>query len=114
VHKEREIMDKFNRNALIGLVIMSVVVLVFFAIVSALGATDVGGTDAKVEGQAAQSGNIVPPDVSTWGYALSQNGEYIGFGLAGIFGGFFVGYLWPMIFEEPNVQSQVKGGNSLG
>jgi ABC-type cobalt transport system substrate-binding protein len=105
-------MDKFNRNALIGLVVMSVVVLVFFAVASALGATDIGGTDAKVEGQAAASGNKVTPDVSTWGYALGEVGENVGFGLAGVFGGFFVGYLWPMIFEEPQVK--VEGGQTLG
>jgi len=103
-------MDRFDKNALIGLVIMSVVVLVFFTIASALGSKDIGGTDSKVEGQAVESGSVTTVH-SSW-YELSQNGEYVGFGLAGVFSGFFVGYLWPMIFEEPNVK--VKGGNTLG
>ena len=99
-------MDRFTKNALAGCAIMCAVVVVFFYVGSALGHTDIAGTDGKVEGQAAESGNQEPH--ATF-YELSENGEYVGFLLAGMLGGFVVGYAWPMVFEEHG-----KGGKTRG
>jgi hypothetical protein len=100
--------DKFTKNALIGCAITCAIVIVFFYVGSALGHTDLEGTDAKVERQAAESGN--KEAVATWGYVLGENGEYVGFLLAGMIGGFVVGYAWTMVFYE----ADSKGGNALG
>jgi hypothetical protein len=100
-------MDKFTKNALIGCAIMCAIVIVFFYVGSALGYTDIAGTDGKVEGQAAQSGN---KEAHATFYELSENGEYLGFLLAGMTGGFVVGYAWTMVFDE----AYSKGGKALG
>jgi len=100
-------MDNFTKNALIGCAITCAIVIVFFYVGSALGFTDIAGTDGKVEGQAAESGSKEAH--ATW-YELSENGEYVGFALAGGFGGFIVGYTWTMVFDEAGS----KGGKALG
>lgn len=101
-------MDKFTKNALIGCAITCAIVIVFFYVGSALGFTDIEGTDGKVEGQAAESGSKEP--IASWGYELSANGEYVGFLLAGVFGGFIIGYTWTIVFDEAGS----KGGKALG
>lgn len=90
-------MDSFTRNAVIGCAIVCAIVTGSFYAGSALGHGDLAGTDAKVEAQAAQSGSKEP--YATF-FTLSQNEEYIGFTLAGMLGGFIVGYAWAMVFDE--------------
>ncbi len=100
-------MDRFEKNALIGLVVMSAIVLIFFYVGIALGNIDIAGTDGKVEGQAAESGN--KEALTVW-YQLDELGENVGFLLAGVFGGLVAGYLWPMVFEEPYAKGAVTRG----
>ncbi len=90
-------MDTFTRNALIGCAIVCGLILALFYVGSALGYTGMEGTDSKVEGQAAQSGN---KEGRATFYELNQNEEYVAFLLAGMGGGFVVGYAWTMIFDE--------------
>ncbi|MGZ4917830.1 MAG: hypothetical protein ACXVH9_05845 [Halobacteriota archaeon] len=99
-------MDRFTKNALTGCATICVIIVVSFYIGSALGHTDIAGTDGKVEGQAARSGN---KEGHATFYELSENGEYAGFLLAGMVGGFIAGYAWTMVFDE----AQGKGGNAL-
>ncbi len=101
-------MDKFTKNALIACAITCSIVVLFFYVESALGQTDIAGTDGKVEKQALESGN--KEGLATWGYNLSENGEYVGFLLVGMFGGFIVGYAWTMVFDE----ADSKRGKALG
>ncbi len=100
-------MDKFTKSAFIGCVVVCAIVLVFFYIGSALGYTDIAGIDGKVEGQAAKTGNKETQGVF---YELDQNGEYVGFLLVGMVGGFVVGYAWVVVFEE----SDTFGGKPRG
>ncbi|MGZ4903219.1 MAG: hypothetical protein ACXVIG_00595 [Halobacteriota archaeon] len=100
-------MDKFTKNALIACAITCAIVIVFFYVGSALGYKDIAGTDGKIERQAAESGN---KEVHTTFYELSENGEYVVFLLAGMIGGFIVGYAWTIVFDE----AHKKGGKALG
>jgi hypothetical protein len=59
------------------------------------------GTDSSVNGAAAAH------TTSWFGFAFTadafgQMGEYIGFSLAGVVGGFIVGYCYPTIFSKKN------------
>lgn len=90
-------MDKFDKNALIALAIMGGIVIAFFYIGYAISGTNLGGADDKVADLAQAAGGGTPhPSL----YELSQNGEYVGFGLIGVIGGFFTGYIWVMAFDE--------------
>ena len=99
-------MDRFTKNAILGCAAVCAIIIAFFYVGSALGHTDITGTDSKVERQAAESGN---KDGHATFYELSENGEHAGFLLAGMIGGFTVGYTWTMVFDE----TQGKGGNAL-
>lgn len=90
-------MDKFTKNALTACVILSAVIIGFYYAGSALGHTDLGGTDDKVTQAAAQAGNKTPHSSL---YELDQNGEYVGFCTVGILGGLAVGYAWVTVFDE--------------
>jgi len=95
-------MDRFDRNALIVLAILAAIIIAFYNIGVALTRTDLGGADDKVSDMAQAAGGGTPHSSL---YELSQNGEYVGFGLIGVIGGFFTGYIWVMAFDETsNIQ----------
>ena len=90
-------MDRFDRNALIACVILSAIIIAFYYVGTALGKS-LEGTDGQVVDAAAAIAGATPHSSL---YELDQNGEYVGFTITGLCGGFFAGYLWPMVFEEP-------------
>jgi hypothetical protein len=55
-----------------------------------------GGTDATVNEKAGEGEPILPFTIGP----LGEMGEYIGFGMAGVVGGFIVGYIIPSIFGK--------------
>jgi hypothetical protein len=93
-------MDKFNKYALITLVLIVAVLLV-----SAYVSYQVGGntaTDDSVNAKAGGNGDTYynPFTIEHWGV----HGEYVGFFAAGCTGGFVVGYIFPMVFKSSTVQ----------
>jgi len=89
-------MDKFTKNALIACVALSALIIVFFYAGITLGHADLSGSDDKVNENAANAGNKIPTQL----IALDQNGEYVGFTILSIIGGFTAGYIWVIIFDE--------------
>jgi hypothetical protein len=81
------------------------VVIVAIMTVSAYVGYFVGGnaaTDDTVNNAASGSSTTVyynPFTIEYWGV----HGEYVGFFSAGCFGGFFVGYLFPIVFKSNGV-----------
>jgi hypothetical protein len=100
-------MDKFNKNALIACAAMSTLIIVFFYAGTALGHNGLSGSDDKVTEEAATVGNKTPHSSL---YELDQNGEYVGFTALSIGGGFMVGYIWVMTFDE----EVTKGAGARG
>jgi hypothetical protein len=100
-------MDKFTKNALIACVALSAIIIVCFYAGTALGHSDLSGSDDKVTQTAAQAGNKTPHSSL---YELDQNGEYVGFCTVGILGGLGVGYAWVTVFDE----GSSKGGITRG
>jgi len=98
-------MDKFNKNALIVCVLLSALIIAFFYIGTALGKS-LEGTDSQVVDAAAAVGGGTPHASL---YELSQNGEYVGFTMVGILGGFATGYTWSMVFDETNKRGTADG-----
>ena len=90
-------MDRFTKNALILLVICTSIMCIAAYVGYASGA-GMEGTDGLVEEHAASTGGLeakgVLPSVEYFG----DQGEYVGFTLAGIISGFLVGYYWTDIF----------------
>ena len=97
-------MDRFTKYAL-----LSMILIVAIMTVSAYVGYFVGGnssTDDNVNSAASGSDTTVyynPFTIEYWG----DNGEYVGFFLAGCFGGFLVGYLFPIVFKS-NIASRRK------
>jgi hypothetical protein len=89
-------MDRFDRNALIGLAVMCAIIITLFYIGTALGKS-LEGTDAQVGDAAAAAGHGTPHASL---YKLNQDGEYVGFTTVGLLSGFAIGYLWVMAFDE--------------
>ena len=99
-------MDKFTKNALIACVALSSLIIVFFYAGVTLGHADLSGSDDKVNENAANAGNRMPTQL----IALDQNGEYMGFTILSIIGGFTAGYIWVIIFdEEGNEEVEAHG-----
>lgn len=57
---------------------------------------EMGGTDATVNENAGESAPILPFTIGP----LGEMGEYLGFGMAGVVGGFIVGYFVPTILDR--------------
>jgi ABC-type cobalt transport system substrate-binding protein len=57
---------------------------------------EMGGTDATVNENAGESEPILPFTIGP----LGEMGEYLGFGMAGVVGGFVVGYFVPVILDK--------------
>jgi len=92
-------MDKFNKYAFIACAAMCIIIIAFYYIGFALSLGGLGGgaDDAVNNAATASGGGQGHP---SW-YDLSQNGEYVGFGMIGVLGGLAVGYLYPAVFENP-------------
>ena len=92
-------MDKFTKYALLTMIVI-VLIMTFGAYVGAtIFRGSMEGTDATVNNMAGESAK------SWFGFpftadAFGQMGEYIGFSLAGVMGGFIVGYCFPTIFSK--------------
>lgn len=92
-------MDKFNRNVLIACVVMCAIIIGFYYMGLALGLSGLGGgADDTVNNAATASGGGQAHD--SW-YEVTQNMEYVGFGLIGVIGGLAVGCLYAMVFDNP-------------
>jgi hypothetical protein len=89
--------DKFDKNALIACAILATLIVTFsFIATNLLGQKDLPGTDGVVEEQAATVGTKTPTHV----VSLDETGEYIGFTMIGLAGGFAAGYWYVDAFYE--------------
>ena len=87
-------MDRFNKYAL-----MTLILIVSVLLVSAYVSYHVGGnsaTDDNVNNKAGGGTTYSPFTIEGFG----ENGEYVGFCLAGCVGGFIVGYIFPTVFKQ--------------
>ena len=92
-------MDNFNKYALAACAVMCIIIIGFYYTGLALGLSGLGGgADDTVNNAATASGGGAGHE--SYG-ELTQNEEYFGFGMVGVIGGFFVGYLYSMVFESP-------------
>ena len=92
-------MDKFTKYALLTMIVIVTIMTVLTYLGAAVFNAGMEGTDATVNDAAASH------TTSWFGFpftadALGQMGEYIGFSLAGVVGGFIVGYCFPTIFSR--------------
>lgn len=90
----RTLFDTFTKNALIVSAVLIAIMVVSTYFGSQVG--ELEGTDGLVEDMAAESAQKTPKTL----VELDENGEYVGFGMAGVLSGFFIGYLWPSIFPR--------------
>lgn len=102
-------MDKFTKYALLTMVVIVIIMMISTYLGAVVFKAGMEGTDATVNDQAATH------TTSWFGFsftadALGQMGEYIGFSLAGVVGGFIVGYCFPTIFTK-NKQASSRGEN---
>jgi ABC-type cobalt transport system substrate-binding protein len=96
-----EIMDKFTKYALLTMTIIVLIMIVLTYVGTVVLSGGMEGTDATVNDAASTH------TTSWFGFgftadAFGQMGEYIGFSLAGVAGGFIVGYCFPKIFGKSN------------
>ena len=89
-------MDRFTKYALLTMTVIVVVMLVSAYVGTAVLGQEMGGTDATVNEKAGESEPILPFTIGP----LGEMGEYLGFGMAGVVGGFIVGYVAPSIFDK--------------
>jgi ABC-type cobalt transport system substrate-binding protein len=92
-------MDKFTKYALLTMIVIVSIMTLLAYLGAAVLKGSMEGTDATVNDMAGQHTQ------SWFGFpftadALGQMGEYIGFSLAGVVGGFIVGYCFPTIFSK--------------
>ncbi len=89
--------DRFDKNALISCAILVILIVTFsYIATNLLGQRDLPGTDGVVEDQAATSGTKTPTHV----ISLDETGEYVGFTILSLVGGFAVGYCSVDAFYE--------------
>lgn len=89
-------MDKFTKYALLTMTIIVAVMMVSAYVGTAVLKQEMGGTDATVNEKAGESEPVLPFTIGP----LGEMGEYLGFGMAGVVGGFLVGYIVPSIFSK--------------
>jgi len=94
-------MDNFIKNCIILLVVCTALMCVL-SYIGYISGAEMGGTDAAVEETAAETRGLeaegIIPSVEHFG----DMGEYVGFTLAGIVGGFIFGYFWIDIKGDNN------------
>jgi ABC-type cobalt transport system substrate-binding protein len=93
---EVEMMDRFTKYALLTMTIIVAILMVAAYVGTAVLGQEMGGTDATVNEKAGEGEPILPFTIGP----LGENGEYLGFGMAGVVGGFIVGYMIPSIFGK--------------
>jgi ABC-type cobalt transport system substrate-binding protein len=93
---EVEIVDRFTKYALLAMTVIVAVMMVSAYVGTAVLGQEMGGTDASVNEAAGESEPVLPFTIGP----LGENGEYLGFGMAGVVGGFIVGYMIPSIFGK--------------
>jgi len=89
-------LDRFTKYALLTMTVIVAVLMVSAYVGTAVLGQDMGGTDATVNEKAGESEPILPFTIGP----LGEMGEYIGFGMAGVVGGFIVGYIVPSLFGK--------------
>jgi ABC-type cobalt transport system substrate-binding protein len=89
-------MDKFTKYALLTMTVIVAVMIVAAYVGTAVLGQEMGGTDATVNEKAGESEPILPLTIGP----LGEMGEYLGFGMAGVVGGFIVGYIVPSVFGK--------------
>jgi ABC-type cobalt transport system substrate-binding protein len=89
-------LDRFTKYSLLTMTVIVVVLMVSAYVGTAVLGQEMGGTDATVNEKAGESDPILPITIGP----LGEMGEYIGFGMAGVVGGFIVGYFVPSIFDK--------------
>jgi hypothetical protein len=89
-------MDKFTKYALLTMTAIVVVMLITTYVGYTLFGSGVFQTRylTVIEDQARQLGLTIGHPIE-----LGMEGEYIGFGLAGVAAGFVIGYLIPSVFD---------------
>jgi hypothetical protein len=104
-----EIMDRFTKYSLLTMIVIVSIMTISAYVGAAILKGGMEGTDATVNGMAGEH-------TTAWfGFeftadAFGQMGEYVGFSLAGVAGGFIVGYCFPTIFSKKN-DSPSRGEN---
>lgn len=89
-------MDRFTKYALLTMTVIVSVMIVAAYVGTAILGQEMGGTDATVNEKAGESEPILPFTIGP----LGEMGEYLGFGMAGVVGGFIVGYIIPSVFGK--------------
>jgi ABC-type cobalt transport system substrate-binding protein len=89
-------LDKFTKYALVTMTVIVAVMMALAYVGTAVLGQPMGGTDATVNENAGESEPILPLTIGP----LGEMGEYLGFGMAGVVGGFIVGYFVPTIFNK--------------
>ena len=90
-------MDKFTIYSLVLMVIITGIIVAATYVGQALNKVEMEGTDAIVEETAVSTANKEPVQIVP---CIPEDLEPVGFTLAGIVGGFIVGFLWYDAFER--------------
>ncbi|MBS1264112.1 MAG: hypothetical protein MAG715_01312 [Methanonatronarchaeales archaeon] len=91
--------DPFERRALAVMAGMVLLMLASSYVGTVVLGQDLGGTDAKVEGLAADSAGRSGGVVLDLEAEFGEYGEPAAFTLAGVVSGFLTGLLWPRAFH---------------
>ena len=89
-------MDRFTKYTLLTMAVIVSIMIVSAYVGTAILGQEMGGTDANVNEKAGESEPILPFTIGP----LGEMGEYFGFGMAGVVGGFIVGYIVPSLFGK--------------
>jgi ABC-type cobalt transport system substrate-binding protein len=89
-------MDKFTKYALLTMVVIVSIMIISAYIGTVVLGSGMEGTDATVNEMAGEGEPVLPFTIAPFG----EVGEYIGFGMAGVVGGFIVGYIVPSLFGK--------------
>ncbi len=95
-------MYKFTKYALIAMVVIAVVLLTMAYIGYQVGGNK--ATDDQVNNKAGGGSTYSPFTIEGFG----ENGEYVGFCIAGCVGGFLVGYIFPTFMLQSKTESRGK------
>ena len=89
-------MDKFTKYALLTMIVIVSIMMISAYIGNVILGSSMEGTDATANEMAGESEPVLPFTIAPFG----EVGEYIGFGMAGVVGGFIVGYIVPSVFGK--------------
>jgi ABC-type cobalt transport system substrate-binding protein len=97
-------MDKFTKYALLTMIVIVSIMMISAYVGTVILGSGMEGTDATVNQMAGEGEPVLPFTIAPFG----EVGEYIGFGMAGVVGGFIVGYIIPSVFGK-NPSPRKKG-----